>query len=282
MLLMNWKELLNYNLIQSDSLQLSVYKVMMAVIIVLATILILRIVRRMFKRLVTLGRLDAAGYWSVYQIVRYLVWVIVTILILDTAGIEVSVLLASMAALLIGVGFGIQYIFGDIVSGIVILFEKNIKIGDVLELDDHTVGKVLEIGLRTSKIITRDDIIMIIPNSKFVNDRIINWSNMDSKTRFSVGVGVAYGSDVQLVSRLLLEAARENARIADNPPPFVRFQDFGESSLDFKVYFWVVDSFLVENIKSDLRFAIDRKFRDSQVVVPFPQRDVHIKSRPSD
>ncbi len=282
MLLMNWKELLNYNLIQSDSLQLSVYKVMMAVIIVLATILILRIVRRMFKRLVTLGRLDAAGYWSVYQIVRYFVWVIVTILILDTAGIEVSVLLASMAALLIGVGFGIQYIFGDIVSGIVILFEKNIKIGDVLELDDHTVGKVLEIGLRTSKIITRDDIIMIIPNSKFVNDRIINWSNMDSKTRFSVGVGVAYGSDVQLVSRLLLEAARENARIADNPPPFVRFQDFGESSLDFKVYFWVVDSFLVENIKSDLRFAIDRKFRDSQVVVPFPQRDVHIKSRPSD
>lgn len=282
MLLMNWKELLNYNLIQSDSLQLSVYKVMMAVIIVLATIMILRIVRRMFKRLVTLGRLDAAGYWSVYQIVRYFVWVIVTILILDTAGIEVSVLLASMAALLIGVGFGIQYIFGDIVSGIVILFEKNIKIGDVLELDDHTVGKVLEIGLRTSKIITRDDIIMIIPNSKFVNDRIINWSNMDSKTRFSVGVGVAYGSDVQLVSRLLLEAARENARIADNPPPFVRFQDFGESSLDFKVYFWVVDSFLVENIKSDLRFAIDRKFRDSQVVVPFPQRDVHIKSRPSD
>lgn len=280
MLLMNWKELLNYNLIQSDSLQLSVYKVMMAVIIVLATILILRIVRRMFKRLVTLGRLDAAGYWSVYQIVRYFVWVIVTILILDTAGIEVSVLLASMAALLIGVGFGIQYIFGDIVSGIVILFEKNIKIGDVLELDDHTVGKVLEIGLRTSKIITRDDIIMIIPNSKFVNDRIINWSNMDSKTRFSVDVGVAYGSDVQLVSRLLLEAARENARIADNLPPFVRFQDFGESSLDFKVYFWVVDSFLVENIKSDLRFTIDRKFRESEVVIPFPQRDVHIKNRP--
>lgn len=280
MLLMNWKELLNYNLIQSDSLQLSVYKVMMAVIIVLATIMILRIVRRMFKRLVTLGRLDAAGYWSVYQIVRYLVWVIVTILILDTAGIEVSVLLASMAALLIGVGFGIQYIFGDIVSGIVILFEKNIKIGDVLELDDHTVGKVLEIGLRTSKIITRDDIIMIIPNSKFVNDRIINWSNMDSKTRFSVDVGVGYGSDVQLVSRLLLEAARENARIADNLPPFVRFQDFGESSLDFKVYFWVVDSFLVENIKSDLRFTIDRKFRESEVVIPFPQRDVHIKNRP--
>lgn len=275
---MKWHEILDYSLIQSGKLQLNVYKVLVAFLIVLATILVLKFFKRMLNRLVSHGRLDKAAFWSVYQIIRYFIWVIIAILLLDTVGIEVSVLLASLAALLIGVGFGIQYIFSDIISGIVILFERNLKINDIIQLDDGTVGRVREIGLRTSKVITRDDIIMIIPNSKFVNDRIINWNHIDFKTRFHVQVGVAYGSDVELVSRVLLESAEENSRIAQDPKPFVRFVDFGESSLDFQVYFWVQEAFVVENIKSDLRFSIDKKFRENGIHIPFPQRDVHMKS----
>jgi small-conductance mechanosensitive channel len=117
---------------------------------------------------------------------------------------------------------------------------------------------------------------MIIPNSQFISHEVINWSHIESKTRFSVGVGVAYGSDVQLVKNVLLECAGDYKRISAKPKPFVRFQDFGDSSLDFSLYFWTGHTFEVENIKSDIRFMIEEKFRDNDIQIPFPQRDVHM------
>ena len=130
----------------------------------------------------------------------------------------------------------------------------------MIELEETIVGRVIRIGIRTSKIKTRDDVVIIVPNSKLVNDNIINWSHMDKKTRFNVKVGVAYGSDVKLVKNLLLKCAVGNHDIYENPIPFVRFLDFGDSSLDFQLFFWVKNSFAVENIKSDLRFSINQCF----------------------
>ena len=127
--------------------------------------------------------------------------------------------------------------FSDIASGIVLLIERNLQINDVIQLEDETVGKVIHIGLRTSKLKTREDIILVVPNSKFVNDKIINWSQMDYNTRFSVEVGVAYGSDTKLVTQILLDCATENKNISALPKPFVRFNDFGESSLIFQCIF---------------------------------------------
>jgi len=190
-------------------------------------------------------------------------------------------LLASITALLVGVGFGIQQLFSDLASGIVLLIERNLQINDVIQLADGTVGKVIHIGLRTSKIKTRDDIILVVPNSKFVNDIIINWSQMDYNTRFSVEVGVAYGSDTKLVTEILLRCAMKNEKISSNPTPFVRFNNFGDSSLDFQLFFWVKEPFLVEHTKSMLRYAIDDEFRKNGVQIPFPQRDLHIKSNPN-
>jgi len=273
---MELRDFLNYNIIESTNFSLRVDGVLIVFAVLLGTIIALRIMKRVFKRFIARRERDQGVYWSVFIFIKYLIWVIVIILLLDTVGVQISVLLASIAALLVGVGLGIQQLFNDIASGLVLIVERNLQINDIIQLDDGTVGKVIDIGLRTSKIRTRDDIVMIVPNSKFVNDRIINWTHIDFKTRFFVEVGVAYGSDVNLVSELLKSCAMDNSKIANTPKPFVRFNNFGESSLDFQLYFWVKESFLVENIKSDLRFAIDEAFRKNGITIPFPQRDVHI------
>lgn len=143
---------------------------------------------------------------------------------------------------------------------------------------DTVVGRVKEIGIRTTKILSRENIVLIIPNSKFTADQVINWSHMEQKSRFDVPIGVEYGSDVRLVEKVLLEVAAEVKGVENEPKAFVRFENFGDSSLDFTLFFWSFDNFLVENIKSDLRFAIDQKFRENNITIPFPQRDLHIKS----
>jgi small-conductance mechanosensitive channel len=275
---MKLEELINFPLLKTEHLEITVSSILVVVLILTATIVLLRVIRGFFKRYISRNDAERRSYWSVYLILRYVVWVVILVVILETSGVKISILLASITALLVGVGFGIQQLFSDIASGIVLIFERNLQINDIIQLEDETVGKVIKIGLRTSKLKTRDDVILVVPNSKFVNDTIINWSQMDYNTRFSVKVGVAYGSDTKLVSRLLLECTHNNKNISAHPKPFVRFNDFGDSSLDFQIYFWVRESFLVENTKSDIRYAIDDAFRKHGVQIPFPQRDVHIKT----
>ncbi len=275
---MRFKEFLNTELLKKGDFTLTVYNIFLILIVVLATIIILNIIKRFFKRFIKKQEAERRSYWSIYLILRYVVWVIITILLLESSGLKVSVLLASITALLVGVGFGIQQLFSDLASGIVLLVERNLQINDIIQLQDGTVGKVIHIGLRTSKLKTRDDIILVVPNSKFVNEKIINWSQMDYNTRFSVDVGVAYGSDTRLVTQILLDCANRNKNISTHPKPFVRFNNFGDSALEFQIFFWVRESFWVENIKSEMRYAIDDEFRKHGVQIPFPQRDVHIKT----
>jgi small-conductance mechanosensitive channel len=275
---MTFNELLNFTIFSNDNVTITVYSVAIVILVFIATYIGLRIIRGFFRRFIKKHPTERRSYWSVFLILRYVVWVVVIVLMLETSGVKVSVLLASITALLVGVGFGIQQLFSDLASGIVLIVERNLQINDIIELEDDTVGKVIHIGLRTSKLKTRDDVILVVPNSKFVNDTIINWSQMDYNTRFSVKVGVAYGSDTKLVSDILYECAIKNKNISASPKPFVRFNDFGDSSLDFQVFFWVKEPFLVENTKSDIRYAIDDAFRKNGVQIPFPQRDVHIKT----
>jgi small-conductance mechanosensitive channel len=275
---MEFEELINFPLLKSEHLEITVSSILVVVLILTATIVLLRVIRGFFKRYISRNDAERRSYWSVYLILRYVVWVVIIVVILETSGVKISILLASITALLVGVGFGIQQLFSDIASGIVLIFERNLQINDIIQLEDETVGKVIQIGLRTSKLKTRDDVILVVPNSKFVNDTIINWSQMDFKTRFSVAVGVAYGSDTRLVTKILLVCASRIKSISAHPKPFVRFNDFGDSSLDFQVFFWVREPFLVEFAKSELRYAIDDEFRKHDVHIPFPQRDLHIKS----
>lgn len=277
---MTFNEFLKFQVFKHGDINITVDSILIVLVILLITFVGLKVIRGLFKRYIGRDESERRSFWSIYLILRYVIWVIVLVLLLETSGVKVSVLLASITALLVGVGFGIQQLFSDLASGLVLLFERNLQMNDIIQLEDGTVGKVIHIGLRTSKIKTRDDIILVVPNSKFVNDVIINWSQMDYNTRFSVEVGVAYGSDTKLVTDILLRCAIKNDKISQNPKPFVRFNNFGDSSLDFQLFFWVIEPFLVENIKSLLRYAIDDEFRKNGVQIPFPQRDLHIKSAP--
>ena len=270
-------DILSYRLIVSKSININAYHIIIILVILLATIFSLRIVKRVFQRLIKLKKIDHGSGTSFYLIVKYIAWVIVITVCLDTIGVKLTLLIASSAALLVGFGLGIQQIFHDIASGIILLFERNLKVNDIIELQNNIIGKVQEIGLRTSKILTRDNIIMIIPNSKLISDNVINWSHNEQTTRFNVDIGVAYGSDVLLVKKILLDIAENHPDISHKRKAFVRFNNFGDSSLDFSLFFWSDKSFAVEFIKSDVRFAINKEFAENNITIPFPQRDVHIK-----
>jgi len=273
---MNFKDLLEYALIRTDKFTISVYSLLVTIIILLATRILIGIIHKVFKRKIYSNpNIEIGKSHTIYQLIKYLLWIIAILFSLETIGIKITFLLAGSAALLVGLGLGLQQIFKDIVSGLFLLFEGNLKVNDIVELDDE-VGRVKEISFRTTKIESRDNIILVIPNSKFIDGNVINWSHIQKRTRFYVQVGVAYGSDVELVEKVLLECAANHRDISKSPNPFVRFYNFGDSSLDFQLFFWTEKAFEVENIKSDLRFEIDKKFRSNKIQIPFPQRDVHI------
>ena len=276
---MNIKEILNHTIIETNNLHITVYNILLVVFIFIIAEIIIWVIHRIFKKKIyPKPNIDIGKSHTIYRLLKYFLWITAIFLILQTIGVKVTFLLAGSAALLVGLGLGMQEIFKDIVSGLILLFERNLKINDVVELDDE-IGKVKEIGFRTSKIETRDNIVLVIPNSKFIIGNVINWSHIQKRTRFYVQVGVAYGSDVRLVEKVLHDCAVNHKKISNKPDPFVRFNDFGESSLEFQVFFWTDESFYVENIKSDLRFEIDRKFRENKIQIPFPQTDIHIISK---
>lgn len=263
-------------LLKTEKVNISLYHILVLYIIIFATRLILFLIEYYFNERAYDSKIEKGKSTSLFQIIKYFVWVIALTLFLETLGFSITFLIASLSALLVGLGLGIQNFFSDMVSGIVILFDRSIRVGDIVEVQGEMIGKISEINLRTSKIISRDDVIAIVPNSMFTSDKVINWSHNSFKTRFSVNVGVAYGSNVELVKQLLIDAAIEHLNIDDKPKPRVLFTNFGDSSLDFELQFYTFESFRVERIKSDLRFAINQKFIDNKVTIPFPQRDVHL------
>lgn len=277
---MKFKEILEYSLVNTENFNITVYNLMATIVILVITRILIGIIHKIFRRKIfTNNNIDVGKSHSIYQLTKYILWVIAIVLSLETVGIKITFLLAGSAALLVGLGLGLQQVFKDIVSGLFLLFEGNLKINDVVELDDGEIGRVKEITFRTTKIETRDNIILVVPNSKFIDSNVINWSHIQKRTRFYVQVGVAYGSDVNLVKKVLLDCADKHKDISKSPKPFVRFNDFGNSSLDFQIYFWTDRSFEVENIKSDLRFEIDKQFRENKIQIPFPQRDIHIRTK---
>lgn len=273
---MGFTDIINYKLINAESFTLTAYHLLIICCILVATRVLLGVLRRIFKRQESKGKLEIGKSRSIYQIIKYLAWIAAISFALDTIGIKITFLIASSAALLVGLGLGMQKIFQDFISGIALLIEGTLKVGDIVQTDSGEIGKVKEIGLRTSKLETRDNIIVIMPNSELINKSLINWSHNEKRTRFNISVGVAYGSDVQLVKKLLLECAKEHPQVVNEPKPTVRFSDFGNSSLDFELLFWTNQTFRVEDVKSDMRFTINKMFQDNKVTIPFPQRDVHL------
>lgn len=249
-----------------------------AVLILVVTRALLWIIKKAMFRRISKKEAEIGNVYAVYKIIKYVIWVAAILIVLKTIGISITVLLAGSAALLVGVGLGLQQTFNDIVSGIIMLSERSIKVGDILEIDGVIV-KIQNIGLRTSSCLTRDDISIIMPNSIITNNKVTNWSHQSMKTRFKINVGVAYGSDVEKVIRVLEESVLEHPDITDEKHVEARLIDFGNSSLDFQVFFFSRNIFRIEKVKSDIRRIINRKLAENNITIPFPQVDVHFKNQ---
>lgn len=215
------------------------------------------------------------------QLAKYVVYTFAVIITLQILFVNLSFLLTGSAVFLGALGFGVQNIFKDMVSGIILLFEGTIKVGDIIRVvqpstSEEMIARVLKINVRTTKIETRDGNTLIIPNSTLTQDHVENWSFGSDLTRFNIKVGVAYGSDTELVRKLLKQAALSHPEVKKTEPIIVRMNDFGNNALEMELFFWADQTWQVEVHKSEIRFEIDRLFRQHGVTIPFPQRTLHV------
>lgn len=272
----NIQEFLEFELLHIGNYVISVFTIVRILLIILVVSIMLWIIKKALFRKEIMRKFDTGTTFAIYQIIKYTVWVVAFGLVLETIGIKVTVLIAGSAALLVGIGLGLQQTFNDVISGMILLSERSIKIDDILEIDGDIV-KIEDIGLRTSKGLNRDQISIIIPNSLITTNKVINWSHQTTHNRFKINLGVAYGSEVDLVIKVLKECALEHKSVDKQDGVDVMLLNFGDSSLDFQLLFYSQEIFRIEGIKSDIRKCIARKFSENEIVIPFPQRDLHIK-----
>src|SRR5438094_8331802 len=233
--------------------------------------------RFLFNRFLVNSGLDRALQYAIAQIIANVVLVVGVLIVLENTGIHLGALAVFAGAVGVGVGFGLQNIASNFISGLVILAERPITIGDRVEVAG-IAGQVEHIRARSTVIRTNDNIMMIVPNTKFIDSPVTNWTYGDRRVRFRIAVGVAYGSDVNKVRDALLAVAHENPHTLKEPAPSVFLKQFGDSSIDFQLMVWSSEmSARPSRYRSDLNFAIAEKFREAGIEFPFPQRDVHIR-----
>jgi small-conductance mechanosensitive channel len=234
--------------------------------------------RFLFNRLLAQSGLDRALQYAIAQVIANVVLVVGVLIVLENTGIHLGALTVFAGAVGVGVGFGLQNIASNFISGLVILAERPITIGDRVEVAGIT-GQVQQIRARSTVIRTNDNIMMIVPNTKFIDSPVTNWTYGDPRVRFRIPVGVAYGSDISKVREALLAAGRENPNTLKDPAPSVFLDKFGDNSIDFQLVVWSSDmSARPSRYRSDLNFAIEQNFREAGIELPFPQRDLHIRS----
>lgn len=264
---------LEYTIKFSDTVSISIKNILLLIVILVFA----KVFLNFFEKLVTkrLDQQDKNKFHTVFSFSRWLIYIVIFVTTLHSVGFNLNAVFAASAALLVGVGLAMQTWFQDIMSGIFIIIDQSVHVGDIIELDNK-VGRVDEIKLRTTRAITIDNKVLIIPNHLYLTNSLYNWTQNGKSTRESVSVGVAYGSDVQLVKQLLIQAANEHPKVMKHPAPLVLFENFGDSALEFKLVFTLNDSFTAIIPQSEIRFAIDKLFREHNISIPFPQRDVHI------
>ena len=267
------KDLFGLSLIKTEHINFTLGALLAVILAFIITSFLLKLIRKLVTRNLPIE--DKNKFISIFQFVKYIVYIFVLMFALKISGIDITVLLTASAAIFIGLGFALQQLFQDLIAGVLIILDQSLKVGDIIELDGK-VGQVQRISLRSTRAYTRNQRVMIIPNHKFMSDLLFNWTQNNPIVRDNVQVGIAYGSDTQLAEKLLLEATKSIEGILSEPEPNVLFDNFGDSSLDFVVNFYVNDAFAVQKIKSDLRFEIDKKFRENNIIIPFPQRDLHV------
>jgi small-conductance mechanosensitive channel len=255
---------------------ITIASILTGFLIVVASYALAGLVSRAVMRLLARSEVADGARFALGKIARYIVTLIGTLVAVMSVGIRLDALLAASTVLLVGIGFGLQNIAQNFVSGLILLIERPVARGDFVQIGQAR-GSVMDVGLRATHVVTRDEVTIIVPNSELVTGQVINHSVPTSNLRIAVRVGVAYGSDTARVREVLLAVARGDEGLLKEPAPEVRFDDFGESSLAFSLLVWIASPRDDLRIASRLRFAIDSAFRAAGIQIPFPQRDVHIK-----
>lgn len=269
-------QVIEYPLFYLNQRPITITAIVVGLIILLIFVLISRGLRRILStRLFPKYKLDKGIELAILKILHYLMVGLGIIVAVQFIGLNLTSLAVVFGLLSVGIGFGLQNIVSNFISGVIILFERPIKIGDRITIGG-VLGDVENISLRATHIRTIDNIAIIVPNSEFISSQVTNWSHGDPKIRIHVKVGVAYGSDVPLVIESLLKVAQEHAEVLEKPPPKVWFREFGDSSLNFELLAWIPNPKKRPVIISDLNKRIDEIFRKNKVQIPFPQRDLHI------
>ncbi|MEM7297938.1 MAG: mechanosensitive ion channel domain-containing protein [Bacteroidota bacterium] len=247
---------------------------------IILTYLSRRFRQLLVERILMRANFEKGARNSIGLIARVLFMFIGSIIIIQSAGIDMSSLSLLAGALGVGIGFGLQNITDNFISGIIILFEKPIKVGDRIVVGD-TEGDVINISVRATTILTNENVSIIVPNSEFISSRVINWSHNDRNIRFDIPVGVSYQEDPAQVREVLLAVADDNGHVLKRPEPHVFFDEFGDSSLNFTLAIWTSShTDKPRKLKTELYFEIFEKFKEKGIEIPFPQRDIYIKSQP--
>ncbi|MFZ5552533.1 MAG: mechanosensitive ion channel family protein [Bacteroidota bacterium] len=269
-------ELLEYNIFEVDSFHVSIYNIILLFIFYFAARILnsttrLYLIRALQKN----GKVDEGKQYTVVTLAEYFIYTIFIIIAIESFGIDITILIASSAALFVGLGLGMQRIFADLISGFILLFEGGVKVGDIIKVEGVTV-KVVSIHIRTTKVKTRDGNYLMVPNSKLTLETVSSRSLHKRSTRYSIRINVAYGSDTELVRQTLYDCALVHHLTDKKKPILVFLEDFAESALHFDLYFYTDNDWEVPRIKSDLRYLIDKAFREKGIKIPVPQREVYI------
>lgn len=272
------RDVWNAELYKSGDVNVQLNQLVISLFIIVVGSAIARFVaKQVGKRLGQFAQINRQTAYVLQRVVFYVLLVAVVLIALPIAGIPITIFTVLGGAVAIGVGFGAQNLFNNLISGIIIITQRPIRIGDILEIDGEE-GRVEDLGNRCVRVRRSDGVDLLVPNSYFLENTIANWTLFDSNVRGKVSVGVAYGSDTIRVRDLMLQAVDEHERIQKDPPPIVLFTEFGDNSLNFLVLFWtsVTRPMDLRRIQSDLRFRIDALFREAKIEISFPQRDVHL------
>jgi small-conductance mechanosensitive channel len=261
------------------AIKLSLFQIFLLIALLIAVFWFSSQTKRfLFNRFLAKSGLDRSLQYAIAQIVSNVVLIVGIFIVLDNAGIHLGALTVFAGAVGVGVGFGLQNIASNFISGLVILAERPITVGDRVEVAS-IVGQVQHIRARSTVIVTNDNITMIVPNSKFIDSPVTNWTYGDPRVRFRIPVGVAYGSDIDKVRAALIAAGKENPHTLSDPEPSVFLEKFGENSIGFELVVWSSEmSYRPRRYRSDLNFAIEKKLREAGIEIAFPQRDLHIRS----
>lgn len=257
--------------------KVSLSSLIVSIIIIFVAIKLAKYIGRLLNSTLADRNVDSGVRDSLEKFVRYSVIIIGILFSMDNLGISINSLAAVGAVLMVGIGFGLQNIAQNFISGLILLIERPIKVGDIVKVG-NTSGRILDIRVRSTVIQTRDNATIIVPNSKFVSEEVTNESYLGEQLRHRISVGVAYGSDVDKVKALLSKAAMEQGDVLHKPAPNVLLKDFGDSSIQFDLCYWTTNIWQIESISSDIRCNIGRLFHDEKIEIPYPQRDINFKT----